>query len=202
MKYSYVMGIGEAEAFSERLKRELQALEAANVHAILETEPIVEEVLRGLDTAMNCVDDMEEWLGIFNVKLRHMREDLQSIETRNNKLEMQSVNNKSLIEELDKLLERLNIPAEYSAILTGGSFDEASMVKAIEACEWLSGALCGLVVPNLDPIFANMRAVKEKKGELEILKVSFVQRASEFLTNYFASLVDFMLNDKSYFSRV
>lgn len=38
------MGIGEAEAFSERLKRELQALEAANVHAILESEPLVDEV--------------------------------------------------------------------------------------------------------------------------------------------------------------
>lgn len=34
------------------------------------------------------------------------------IETRNNKLEMQSVNNKSLIEELDKLLEQLSIPAD------------------------------------------------------------------------------------------
>ena len=41
---SYVMGIGEAEAFSERLKRELLALEAANVHAILESEPLVDEV--------------------------------------------------------------------------------------------------------------------------------------------------------------
>lgn len=38
------MGIGEAEAFSERLKRELLALEAANVHAILETDPLIEEV--------------------------------------------------------------------------------------------------------------------------------------------------------------
>lgn len=73
---TYVMGIGEAEAFSERLKRELQALEAANVHAILETETLVEQVLRGLDNALNCVDDMDEWLGIFNVKLRHMREDI------------------------------------------------------------------------------------------------------------------------------
>ena len=42
--YSYVMGIGEAEAFSERLKREVQALEAANVHAILENEPLIDEV--------------------------------------------------------------------------------------------------------------------------------------------------------------
>lgn len=41
---SFVMGIGEAEAFSERLKRELHALEAANVHAILECEPIIDEV--------------------------------------------------------------------------------------------------------------------------------------------------------------
>lgn len=40
----YVMGIGEAEAFSERLKRELLALEAANVHALLESEPVIEEV--------------------------------------------------------------------------------------------------------------------------------------------------------------
>ncbi|KAI3409178.1 uncharacterized protein J3R85_019668 [Psidium guajava] len=152
---TYVMGIGEAEAFSERLKRELLALEAANVHAILESEPLVDEVLQGLEAATYCVEDMDEWLGIFNVKLRHMREDIESIETRNNKLGMQSVNNKSLIEELDKLLERLRVPSE----------------------------------------------VKEKRAELEKLKSIFVRRASEFLRNYFASLVDFMISDKSYFSQ-
>ncbi|XP_042961232.1 exocyst complex component SEC3A isoform X3 [Carya illinoinensis] len=152
---TYVMGIGEAEAFSERLKRELLALEAANVHAILESEPLIDEVLQGLEAATNCVDDMDEWLGIFNVKLRHMREDIESIETRNNKLEMQSVNNKTLLVELDKLLERLHIPSE----------------------------------------------VKEKRAELEKLKSTFVRRASEFLRNYFANLVDFMISDKTFFSQ-
>lgn len=39
------MGISEAEVFSERLKRELLALEAANVHAILENEPLIQEVI-------------------------------------------------------------------------------------------------------------------------------------------------------------
>ncbi|KAL5777912.1 hypothetical protein ACOSP7_010838 [Xanthoceras sorbifolium] len=198
---TYVMGIGEAEAFSERLKRELQALEAANVHAILETEPLIDEVLQGLEAATHCVEDMDEWLGIFNVKLRHMREDIESIETRNNKLEMQSVNNKALIEELDRLLERLRVPSEYAACLTGGSFDEARMLQNIEACEWLTGALQGLEVPKLDPIYANLRAVKEKRAELEKLKTTFVKRASEFLRNYFSSLVDFMISDKSYFSQ-
>ncbi|KAI3985934.1 hypothetical protein MKX01_039016 [Papaver californicum] len=155
----YVMGIGEAEASSERLKRELLALEAANVHPILENEPIIDEVLQGLESATICVEDMDEWLGIFNVKLRHMREDIESIETRNNNLEMQSINNKALIDELDKLLERLRVPPE---------------------------------------IYIQF---KEKRGELAILKSTFVRRASEYLSNYFANLVDFMMSDKSYFSQ-
>ncbi|XP_019458554.1 PREDICTED: exocyst complex component SEC3A-like isoform X4 [Lupinus angustifolius] len=156
---SYVMGIGDAEAFSERLKRELQALEAANVHAILENEPLMDEVMQGLESATICVEDMDEWLATFNVKLRHMREDIESIETRNNMLVMQSVNNKCVIEELDKLLERLCVPSEYAASLTGGSFDEARMLQNVEACEWLTSALHGIEAPNLDPAYANMRAV-------------------------------------------
>ncbi|KAK9164050.1 hypothetical protein Syun_004952 [Stephania yunnanensis] len=198
---TYVMGVTEAEAFSERLKRELLALEAANVHSILETESLIDEVMQGLESATVCVDDMDEWLGIFNAKLRHMREDIESIEIRNNKLEMQSLNNKTLVEELDKLLKQLSIPSEYTACLTGGSFEEANMLQNVEACEWLASALRSLQAPTSDPAYATMRAVKEKRGELEILKATFVRRASEFLRNYFASLVDFMITDKSYFSQ-
>ncbi|KQK14130.1 exocyst complex component SEC3A [Brachypodium distachyon] len=198
---TYVMGIGEADAFSERLKQELVALEAANVYQLLESEPLIEEVLQGLDAASATVDDMDEWLRIFNLKLRHMREDISSIESRNNGLEMQSVNNKGLVEELEKLLERLRIPQEFAASLTGGSFEESRMLKNVEACEWLTGAIRCLEVPNLDPSYVNMRAVREKRAELEKLKTTFVRRASEFLRNYFSSLVDFMISDKSYFSQ-
>ena len=38
------MGIDKAEALSEMLKRELVALEAANVHSILESQPLMDEV--------------------------------------------------------------------------------------------------------------------------------------------------------------
>jgi len=44
--------------------------------------------------------------------------------------------------------------------------------------------------------------VKEKRAELQKLKNTFVRRASDFLKTYFASLVDFMISDKSYFSQV
>jgi hypothetical protein len=37
------------------------------------------QVLQGLDAASATVDDMDEWLRIFNLKLRHMREDIASV---------------------------------------------------------------------------------------------------------------------------
>ena len=43
------------------------------------------------------------------------------------------------------------------------------MLQNIEACEWLAGAVRGLEVPNLDPTFANIRAV----STLPLLLVSF-----------------------------
>ncbi|XP_024970249.1 exocyst complex component SEC3A-like [Cynara cardunculus var. scolymus] len=201
---TYVMGIGEAEVFSERLKRELHALEAANVHAILESEHLVDEVLRGLESATTYVEDMDEWLAIINVKLRHMREDIEAIEARNNKLEMQSINNKALSVELDTLLDRLHIPPEvhyFQLELTSVSFDEASMRQNIKLCDRLRDALRGLDASTLGPDYAKIRAVKEKTAELNIIKLTFVRRACEFLRDYFVSLVDSMMNDKSYFSQ-
>lgn len=43
-KYRYLMGIGETEAFSERMKEEILSLEATNVYSLLEIEPFVDEV--------------------------------------------------------------------------------------------------------------------------------------------------------------
>ncbi|KAK1433546.1 hypothetical protein QVD17_10457 [Tagetes erecta] len=196
---TYVMGIGEAELFSERLKRELHALEAANVHAILETEHLVDEVLQGLESVTISVDDMDEWLGLFNVKLRHMREDIEAIETRNNKLEMQSFNYKALAAELDFLLEKFHVPSEISHCLTEGSFDESSLRTYIEACEWLRSALCGF--DELDPRYTTTIAVKEKRAYLDIIKLTFVRRACAFLRDYFVNLVDSLMNDKGNFSQ-
>lgn len=44
--------------------------------------------------------------------------------------------------------------------------------------------------------------VRDKRAELDKLKTTFLRRASDFLRNYFASVVDFMISDKSYFSQV
>ncbi|KAJ0834849.1 putative exocyst complex component Sec3 [Helianthus annuus] len=151
-------------------------------------EALLGTMLKGIESAAICVEDMDEWLALFNVKLRHMREDIEAIETRNNKLELQSINYKGLGVELDKLLEKLHIPSEvhyfqplvtyfdlmfdhdaqlYSLQVSDGlleALEESSLRKYIEACEWLR-VRC---------------KVKEKRAELEIIKLTFVRKACDF----------------------
>ncbi|KAH7679372.1 Exocyst complex component Sec3 C-terminal protein [Dioscorea alata] len=91
--------------------------------------------------------------------------------------------------------------AKYAASWTSGSFDEALMLKNVEACEWLTSAIPNLEVPNLNPCYANMQAVEEKRADLEKLKSTFVPWASGFLRNYFASLVDFIISYKRQLKR-
>ena len=61
------------------------SLQAANVHAILESGPLVQKVQVRLDDSISLIDDLDETLAIFDLKLRHMREDITAIEARNNR---------------------------------------------------------------------------------------------------------------------
>nr|XP_024389520.1 exocyst complex component SEC3A-like [Physcomitrium patens] len=69
-----VQGIDEADAFFERLKKEMFAFDDANVHEILENKPLVDEVTQELDETLAEAEDLEEWPGAISVKIRHMRE--------------------------------------------------------------------------------------------------------------------------------
>ena len=60
-------------------------LQAANVHAILESGPLVQKVQVRLNDSIGLIDDLDENLAIFDLKLRHMREDITAIEARNNR---------------------------------------------------------------------------------------------------------------------
>ncbi|XP_024388582.1 exocyst complex component SEC3A [Physcomitrium patens] len=197
----YVLGIDEADAFSERLKREMNALDDANVHAILENTPLVDEVTQELEETLAEVEDLEEWLGAINVKIRHMREDIASFETRNNRLETQTHNSNALLKELHVILDRFRVPAEYAKTLTAGTFEEAKVADNVEACKWLASAFHDLEPPFLEARYASMRAIGEKRNELEKLKGVFLGRATNFLRDYFSSIVESMISDKSSFSQ-
>ena len=55
------------------------------MHAILESGPLVHKVQVRLNDSIGLIDDLDETLAIFDLKLRHMREDIAAIEARNNR---------------------------------------------------------------------------------------------------------------------
>uniref|UniRef100_A0A7I4BSK5 Exocyst complex component Sec3 PIP2-binding N-terminal domain-containing protein n=1 Tax=Physcomitrium patens TaxID=3218 RepID=A0A7I4BSK5_PHYPA len=196
----YVLGIDEADAFSERLTKEVIALDTANVHAILENAPIVDEVTELLDMTLGSVEDLEEWISTINVKIRYMREDIAAIESANNCLETQVRNNSLLLKELHLVSDRFRVPPEYAETLKEGTFEEVKVAQNVEACKWLATALRDLQPPYLEPSYASMRAIREKRDELEKLKRVFLKRATSFLCDYFSSVIESTISDKDTFS--
>lgn len=70
------------------------------MHAILESGSAAAGVAERLNNAAGLLDDFEQNLTIFDIKLRHMREDIAAIEARNNSLELQARNNGKLLAKL------------------------------------------------------------------------------------------------------
>ena len=70
------MAIGEAEAFSERMKRELVALESANVYALMETESVVEEVSENFRYSVNA---FSFWMSIRELPFLYVALNVNSL---------------------------------------------------------------------------------------------------------------------------
>lgn len=71
------------------------------MHAILESGSAAAGVAERLNHAAGLLDDFEQNLSIFDIQLRHMREDIAAIEARNNSLELQARNNSKLLGKLE-----------------------------------------------------------------------------------------------------
>jgi septal ring factor EnvC (AmiA/AmiB activator) len=77
-------------------------------------------------------DDLDENLKVFDMKLRHMREDIAAIEASNNALELQSRNNAQLLGALQGLLAQLELEPAVQRTL------ESSALGSSERCSLLS----------------------------------------------------------------
>ncbi|CAL8460642.1 g172 [Coccomyxa elongata] len=197
----FALGVGDVEEFQDRLQAELTALEAANVHAVLEGGPMVASVLQRAGEAANSVDDLAESLAIFDLKLRHMREDIAAIEARNNRLERQARHNNALLEALEQLLDRLVLPEQTERVLASNNFTYAMLPSLAEAgwdvWERLaalepadSKRAGGVVAGQLEPGLAGMTAVVEQRNRLQMLSRIWVERAARFVTDELTRLAE------------
>lgn len=65
-------GSGNAAALEERLLNELAALEAANIHAMVESDDRIHSVIEQIDNAIAELDNMDQWLSLYTAELNVM----------------------------------------------------------------------------------------------------------------------------------
>jgi Exocyst complex component Sec3 len=111
----------------KRLEAEQNALEAANVQAILGSVAAVPRVLDAMKRSSGRLTDLDLTLNVFDGKLVSMREDIASIESRNSSLDTQARNLERLqgvLLELFKLLS-VRLSSLSSVVAVGATISTA-----------------------------------------------------------------------------
>ncbi|CAO3701218.1 unnamed protein product [Rhizopus stolonifer] len=173
---------GNAAVLEKGLLGELHALEAANVHAIIQSDERVRSIVDHIDTSLVELDSMESWLSLYAAELNSMGDDIREIEIQNRALQILNSNQLSLISELDELLSAISIPKRCLDSLQYDSMDTADdVIRIQESAEMLQKTLKTKLPGGLQ----DMVAVQERLETYNVHGNRFSDRVFKFLKDQF-----------------
>ncbi|KAI9256368.1 exocyst complex component Sec3-domain-containing protein [Helicostylum pulchrum] len=173
---------GNAAALEKRLLGELHALEAANVHAIIQSDERVRSIVGHIDKSVQELEAMESWLSLYGAELNSMGDDIREIETQNRALQILNSNQHSLISELDGLLTAISIPRKCLDSLQNDPMDTADdVIRIQESAEMLQK----VIKTKLGDGLQDMTAVQDRLETYNIHGNKFSERIFKFLKEQF-----------------
>ncbi|RXN24283.1 exocyst complex component 1-like isoform X2 [Labeo rohita] len=152
--------ISNAEAFAEKLSRELQVLDGANIQSIMASEKQVNILMQLLDQALAEVDNIEGKLLSYEEMLQSVKEQMDQISQSNRLIQISNTNNGKLLDEIQFLV-------------------------GIEACINASEALSQCMNVALKPGHDKLMAVKQQQHLFSELRDTFARRLTNHLNNVF-----------------
>ncbi|CAE6462215.1 unnamed protein product [Rhizoctonia solani] len=158
---------GAADQIEARLKDELMALEKANDRLAL--------VLKFIDDALNELNDMDSMISSYKVHLNAVGDDISYIQSQNRGLQVQSQNQKTLLNEIEKLLQTVHVDREALLVLTQESLESQRGIQRLE------DAVAQLYRALLAGRDRDMSATIERLAEYKTYNQQFCIRILEFL---------------------
>jgi hypothetical protein len=89
----------DASHLEAKLLKELEALEAANIHAIISTEDQANQIISQIDNTLKELTVIDDWLNHYTTVLDAMGADVHQVELRNKQLQT-TQNNQNLLVSL------------------------------------------------------------------------------------------------------
>ncbi|GES81230.1 exocyst complex component Sec3-domain-containing protein [Rhizophagus clarus] len=187
-------GSGNAAALEERLLNELAALEAANIHAMVESDDRIHSVIEQIDNAITELDNMDQWLSLYTAELNSMGDDIHHIESQNRGLQVQTANQKALLSELDRLIQSITLPEQVIQILFKESMDT---VQGVQNIEHVAAQIKRVLETPFDESTRQMMAIKEKLETYNLHCKNFCSRFYEYMRMMFQFQAETLISDKS-----
>lgn len=123
---------GTADLIEARLLDELMALEKANIYSFLEADDRIGMVLKYMDEAISELDAMESSVSSYKIHLNAVSDDISFIQSQNRGLQVQTQNQKILLDEIQKLLRTTHVDRESLLILTQESLEKPAGIQRLE----------------------------------------------------------------------
>jgi hypothetical protein len=182
----------DAEALEARLTSELLALEAANVHDIIQSEARANKIIDQIDHVLQELNSIESWIAKYTNLMNAMGKDVHSIEAQNKMMQTGVSNQQKLLSETETLLSNLRVPAYILDVLKNESLD---YVDGVRECENAIEKVMTVLRYN----FGEMKSLTVVKEQLKLLQGysnEFAGRFNRKLLEFFGQEASVYLNDK------
>ncbi|KAI0715395.1 exocyst complex component Sec3-domain-containing protein [Earliella scabrosa] len=180
---------GTAEQIEARLLDELMALDKANIHSFIESDDRIVTVLKFLDDAIAELDTMESVVSSYKIHLNAVSEDIAYIQGQGRGLQVQTQNQRALLNELEELLQTVQVDSTSLLALTQESLEQSSSIKNLETSVTV---LYKALLAGRD---RDMAATMERLDEYKKYNAQFCKRVLDFLSIVFTAQGKMLLGD-------
>lgn len=193
--YGVASGKGTADMIEARLLDELSALESANIHAIIESDDRVALVVKHMEEALNDLDMMDSMIAGFKVQLNSRADDISHIESQNRGLQVQTSNQRTLMTEIENLINTINVDEDAIHTLSAGRLENPEGVAQLE---YAAASLYKSMLQarrDGDGGGADMAAAAERLADREAISSRFCKRVLDYLNVTFNVEAQRLLSD-------
>ncbi|UZJ53331.1 hypothetical protein CBS101457_002651 [Exobasidium rhododendri] len=192
---------GTADVIEARLLDELGALDAANIHAIIESDDRVNLVVLHMEEALHKLDIIDSMVATYKMQLNARADDISHIESQNRGLQVYTSNQRALSAEIEKLLSTVHVDEYAVEALMENEFESDHGIGEVERAgsdlykAMLQARRTEEEVNSGDAGALGMAAATERLEEYTALSDEFVKRLLTFLTQTFNSQTKAVLRD-------
>ncbi|WFD29450.1 hypothetical protein MSPP1_000459 [Malassezia sp. CBS 17886] len=163
------------DVIEARLLEELAALETSGIYALVESDDRVALVLRDLDDALQHLAQLDAQVGTYKMQLNARAEDIAYIEGQNRGLQVQTSNQRLLLQELEVVLATVQVDEDAMRQLAHADVATADDVPKLEhaAASLYKSILQTRADPDSRGGAGEMAALSERLAQYEVIADRF-----------------------------